>query len=107
MSGLTTELSLLSNIFNNFNNNLKEKCLILIDGMVKQSSFLENTALSISLVEQILNIKNSFSIVASNNYDMISNLFKIIFKFYCSKTIFLDLKTLYSNIEFKSTNESF
>ena len=52
MSGLTTELSLLSNIINNFHNrNENEKCLILIDGMVKQSSYIENTALSISFIE--------------------------------------------------------
>jgi len=36
MSGLSTELSLISNIFNNFNNrDNNEKCLILIDGMIK------------------------------------------------------------------------
>jgi len=34
MSGLTAELSLLSNVFNNFNDK-NEKCLILIDGIVK------------------------------------------------------------------------
>ena len=71
MSGLTSELSLLSNIFNNFSKESnQDRNLIIIDGLVKNSSYLENTALSVSLIENMLSFSKSFSLISSNDTEL-------------------------------------